>query len=156
MKKAVAENPAYRIVIVGHSLGGAVATLAAADLRNIDDHFRAETELYTFGSPRVANKELADFLTGQSRFSWRITHDNDVVPHLPPKILGYHHVEPEYWIPHHGAGAADMVWAKREEDDWGNGKPVVLSRTAHGRYLGDIGACSDKPVGEVAGDEEAD
>lgn len=34
VKDAVARNPGYGIVSTGHSLGGAIATLAAANLRN--------------------------------------------------------------------------------------------------------------------------
>jgi alpha-beta hydrolase superfamily lysophospholipase len=34
VKAAAAENPGYGVVATGHSLGGAIATLCAADLRN--------------------------------------------------------------------------------------------------------------------------
>lgn len=34
IKEAAAQNPGYGIVATGHSLGGAIATLAAANLRN--------------------------------------------------------------------------------------------------------------------------
>ncbi|KAL8969198.1 MAG: hypothetical protein Q9197_004475 [Variospora fuerteventurae] len=144
MKKAVELHPDYRIVVTGHSLGGAVATLAAGDLRRLDDHFRAATELYTFGSPRIANKEAARWLTDQSRFSWRITNDNDLVPRVPPRIFGYHHVLPEYWISQNGdaPGIGDIQWAAREDSSWGNEGEIIPSRSAHHHYFGNISGCN--------------
>ena len=29
---------------------------------------------------------------------FRVTHANDVVPRLPPLILGYRHISPEFWL----------------------------------------------------------
>ncbi|KAL8702884.1 MAG: hypothetical protein Q9201_003947 [Fulgogasparrea decipioides] len=153
MKKAVEIHPDYRIVVTGHSLGGAVATLAAAELRRLDDHFRSQTELYTFGSPRLANKEAAAWFSGQSRLSWRITYKNDLVPRLPPRALGYHHTVPEYWIPRDGDDpkAREVEWAAREDSSWGNEGELIPSRSAHGHYFGDIGKCSDGLDERVAG-----
>ncbi|KAI4239153.1 MAG: hypothetical protein L6R40_005586 [Gallowayella cf. fulva] len=131
------------IVVTGHSLGGVVATLAAAEIRTISAHFLAETELYTFGSPRIANKEAARWLSQQSRYSWRITNETDLIPRSPPRVIGYHHVEPEYWISDHGdnPSRADIQWRGREGNDWGNEGMVIPSRSAHHKYFGDISAC---------------
>ena len=41
-----------RIIITGHSLGGAFAILAAADIKVI---YNRVDEVYTFGQPRVGN-----------------------------------------------------------------------------------------------------
>lgn len=91
-------HPDYRFVITGHSLGGALATLAAADFRNDGDDFAKRTELFTFGSPRVGNKHAVHFMSRQSSLSYRITSMDDPVPHLPTHLLGYYHTSPEYWI----------------------------------------------------------
>ncbi|KAI4122262.1 MAG: hypothetical protein LQ338_005909 [Usnochroma carphineum] len=144
MQKAVELHPDYRIVVTGHSLGAAVATLAAGELRRIDDHFKDATELYTFGSPRLANREAARWLSEQSRLSWRITNQDDLVPRLPPRVFGYHHTEPEYWMSKNGDDPAteDIQWANREDSSWGNEGEIVPKRSAHHHYFGPIGACS--------------
>ena len=38
-------HPDYKLVVVGHSLGAAVATLAAGEIRQIDETYRNKTEL---------------------------------------------------------------------------------------------------------------
>eukprot|EP00608_Synchroma_pusillum_P010656 CAMPEP_0198428638 /NCGR_PEP_ID=MMETSP1452-20131203/6683_1 /TAXON_ID=1181717 /ORGANISM="Synchroma pusillum, Strain CCMP3072" /LENGTH=272 /DNA_ID=CAMNT_0044149035 /DNA_START=75 /DNA_END=893 /DNA_ORIENTATION=+ len=86
--------PGAKIVATGHSLGGAVAHLLALILRTYYD----DVELYTFGSPRVVNEEFADVnnaLLGDKSF--RVVHNTDVVPHMPPEFFGYHHIATEYW-----------------------------------------------------------
>lgn len=92
-----AGQESYRVVVTGHSLGGAVATIAGAYLRTRG----IACDLYTYGSPRVGNQEFADLVTKDGNFSARITNGNDVVPALPyGSLLGlgfYAHVYPEYW-----------------------------------------------------------
>jgi hypothetical protein len=90
---AHAQNPEYEVVVVGHSHGAAVATLAAANIRS--DGY--STTFYTFGSPRVANGALASHITGQGK-NYRFTHIEDAIPNSPPSWIGYEHVSPEYCI----------------------------------------------------------
>lgn len=94
MKTARDANPDYKFIVTGHSLGGAVATLAAAYLRR--SGFVADA--YTFGAPRVGNDHFANFMTSLPGGQWRVTHRDDPVPRLPPIFLGYRHVSPEHWL----------------------------------------------------------
>ncbi|KAM3436783.1 hypothetical protein NHJ13734_004925 [Beauveria thailandica] len=87
----------YRVVITGHSLGGAVATVAAPYLRAKG----IACDLYTYGSPRVGNQEFANLITNDGGFSARITNGNDFVASVPFGSLAqlglYAHSYPEYW-----------------------------------------------------------
>ncbi|KAJ5546255.1 hypothetical protein N7494_003840 [Penicillium frequentans] len=94
LTETIASNPDYELVVVGHSLGAGIATLAAADLRGMG---HPSTKMYAFASPRLANPALADYITAQGN-NYRFTHTNDPVPKLPLLAMGYVHVSPEYWI----------------------------------------------------------
>lgn len=92
---ALAKNPSYKLIITGHSLGGAVATLAAADLRGLG----YAADLFTYGSPRTGNRQLAEYVSGQTGITARVTRINDPIPRLPPLVLTpFRHTTPEYWL----------------------------------------------------------
>ncbi|RAR00724.1 lipase precursor [Stemphylium lycopersici] len=74
--EAAAAHPAYQITVTGHSLGGAIATLAAASLRNSG----YVVSLYSFGSPRIGGRKISSYITRQSSSNYRVTHWNDPVP----------------------------------------------------------------------------
>lgn len=77
-----------KLVITGHSLGGAMGVLCALDLKDI--HGRVD-ELYTFGQPRVGNQNFANYLQSQITSYKRIVHYADTVVHVPQSILGFKH-----------------------------------------------------------------
>lgn len=93
VNKALPGHSDYRLVITGHSLGGAVATLLATQFRHED----CDVDEYTYGSPRVGNMGFVEAAKGKSTVQ-RVTHEADPVPRLPPLFLGYRHVSPEYWL----------------------------------------------------------
>ena len=70
------------VFYTGHSLGAALATLAA--LR------RAPRALYTFASPRVGNEVFV--VSFGSLPIFRIVDDKDALTLLPPEALGFRHV----------------------------------------------------------------
>lgn len=73
------------IFYTGHSLGAALATLAAAR--------HAPSAVYTFGSPRVGNQAFAASLCKVPIY--RIVDDEDVVTTAPSEALGFRHVGTE-------------------------------------------------------------
>ena len=67
-----------RIVVTGHSQGGAIANLATKRL--LDDGFMIQTT-YTFAAPRAGD---ASFAKSISSLVHRIEFGLDIVPHVPP------------------------------------------------------------------------
>lgn len=75
-----------KVWLTGHSLGGAVATVAAAEHAGSVPF----TGIQTFGQPRVGDDTMHAFF--ESNYAGRFTrfvNNNDVVPRIPP---GYEHV----------------------------------------------------------------
>lgn len=94
VKQAAATYPSYKINVVGHSLGAAVASLAAASLRNTG----LTVALYNFGSPRIGGSKISSYISNQNGGNFRFTHTNDPVPKVPLLAMGYVHISPEYYI----------------------------------------------------------
>lgn len=89
---AVAEHgAASTVLLTGHSLGAALATLAAAELA---ERGLKVSGLYTFGSPRVGDWRFARALEGWLGADriFRTVNNNDVVTRVPPWFTGYRHV----------------------------------------------------------------
>jgi triacylglycerol lipase len=79
----------------GHSLGGAVASLAA-------DRYAAPRGVCTFGCPRVGDQTFAQSFNAKlSGRTLRYVNHHDVITHVPPP-LGYHHVEVARFIAPNG------------------------------------------------------
>ncbi|MBW4477336.1 MAG: 50S ribosome-binding GTPase [Tolypothrix brevis GSE-NOS-MK-07-07A] len=72
----------HKICLTGHSLGGALATLAAYRLRK--QGFSIPISIYTFGAPRVGDSAFASKYEDSKVLHFRIENKNDIVPHLPP------------------------------------------------------------------------
>ncbi|GFR44840.1 hypothetical protein Agub_g6182, partial [Astrephomene gubernaculifera] len=85
--------PVWRVLVTGHSLGGALATLAAYELaeRRTPARSRQSISLYTFGAPRVGNRAFAAEFDGLVPDAWRVTNSNDIIPSVP-RLMGYCHV----------------------------------------------------------------
>lgn len=71
------------VVIAGHSLGGALATLAAVYVKATLD---LNVSVYTYSSPKVGNEKFAEFYKklGLDTSSFRFFNTNDLVPKVPP------------------------------------------------------------------------
>jgi len=86
------------LYLTGHSLGGALATLAAADYAANAASYPV-TAVYTFGSPRVGSYiTFAEYYNGVtpvnpnsiSSYTYRVARPSDVVTLIPPGPLYYH------------------------------------------------------------------
>jgi triacylglycerol lipase len=90
---ALKRNTERRLFLTGHSLGAALATIAATRLGN------SETQGYTFGSPRVGDKEFADNFCPEF---YRFRNNNDIVTRHPMELIGFRHVGTLNYFDHNG------------------------------------------------------
>jgi len=81
-------EPPQRVVFVGHSLGGALATLAAAGTKALFPQLTVQCT--TYGSPRVGNAAFAAYFDAVVDISQRCVNGSDKVVKNP--TLGYAHV----------------------------------------------------------------
>jgi hypothetical protein len=99
--KAINALPGARLYLTGHSLGGALAVIAAA-------HFRQKvTAVYTYGQPRVGDQVFSDaFDRALGDRTFRYVNNYDIVPHLPPEKLPAPF--PPFHFPHLPGGLLDL------------------------------------------------
>lgn len=71
----------------GHSLGAALALLTQLDLLKEGIY----TTMINFGQPRVGDSNFAREVSKLTPGSYRVTHAQDVVPHMPFEAMGYRH-----------------------------------------------------------------
>ncbi|OJJ50407.1 hypothetical protein ASPZODRAFT_149736 [Penicilliopsis zonata CBS 506.65] len=141
VEAAITTYPDYSVVFTGHSYGAALAAIGATVMRNAG----YEITLYNYGQPRIGNMPLADYITDQSMGSnYRVTHTDDIVPKLPPKLLGFHHYSPEYWITSGNdvtVTTSDVTEVTGVDSTDGNAGTSGDSITAHRWYFIYISEC---------------
>ncbi len=143
VKAAKAAYPSYRIIFTGHSLGGAVGTIAAGYVRGRG----YDIDVYTYGSPRPGNRAFVEYVSRQAGLEYRVTHLDDPVPRLPPVLLNYRHTSPEYWFHTGGSTTAGYTAADATVCDGYaalgcNAGTFGLDIDAHLYYFQDITGCS--------------
>lgn len=73
-----------QVLVTGHSLGAALAVLAAPDLaRNMPPN-TIEPRLVTFAGPRVGVSDFASDFNALIESCYRVVNFLDIVPYLPP------------------------------------------------------------------------
>lgn len=90
-------NSTVPLTFTGHSLGGAIATIAALDVQyNITQHTGQEITLYTYGAPRVGNGAMVESFRRRVPQSHRFVYGWDIVTRVPRLWQGYEHVPELY------------------------------------------------------------
>lgn len=79
-----AGTPLQSIFVTGHSLGAALAHLAAA---GINAQFNVQPVSYTFSGPRAGDPAFAGAYAGANLPTWRMVNSEDIVPMVPPAAI---------------------------------------------------------------------
>lgn len=143
VKQASTTYSNYQIAVTGHSLGGAIASLAAAQLRNSG----YTVALYNYGSPRIGGTKISSYITNQAGGNYRVTHWNDPVPKLPLLIMGFVHISPEYYINKPNKQDVQINDIKLYDGAVnlrGNSAWLAVDIEAHRWYFGSVYTCSAK------------
>lgn len=143
------EHEDASVLVTGHSLGAALATHAAMDIKeNISPK---KMTFYSYGSPRIGNSVIADYVMmlfpdGQYQ---RVTHYTDMAVHVPFTAMNYKHAGNEVWYINKGA---DMTFVectnepfKDENGSCANSYlPGVIGDDSHIIYVGHLlpGMCT--------------
>ncbi|KAH6596445.1 hypothetical protein BASA50_005150 [Batrachochytrium salamandrivorans] len=100
IKVATDQYPNNKVVFTGHSLGGALASIAAFDFIYSNTPVNSnKVSVFTYGMPRIGNDKFAAWFTKiPFGYTFRVTCQNDPVPHLPPQLFGYLHFDQEFGI----------------------------------------------------------
>ncbi len=112
LEEALVENK-KTLWFTGHSLGGAMATISAG--RCFLSHIPSTPkQLFTFGSPRVGNRQYVDHVE-LDYFRW--VNNNDIVTRVPPTWMGYRHTGQEMYFNSRGQLRKMTKW-QRSKDRW--------------------------------------
>ena len=77
-------NSLDTVYVTGHSLGAALAHLAAA---TIAQEFGVKPITYTFSGPRAGDSVFADAMQAAGLETWRMFNTEDIVPTVPPAAV---------------------------------------------------------------------
>ncbi|KAJ9089136.1 hypothetical protein DSO57_1016056 [Entomophthora muscae] len=98
LKDLFQEHKDYRLQLVGHSLGGAIATLMTIIIHQEMKFLLSRISLTTYGQPRVGNYVFAKWFNSLPVTAIRVVNEDDSVPHLPGKWNRFVHIKSELYI----------------------------------------------------------
>ena len=114
-----------KIYVCGHSLGGAMATIATSRMQDKVD------ALYTYGSPRTGSKK---FVKSIKTPHFRHVNNNDMVTAVPFALLGYrHHSAPRY-INYYGRIRTATKWQRTKDKMRGRLRALKKGMPFDGAY----------------------
>jgi hypothetical protein len=147
---AAKSHPDYRIVFTGHSLGSALATIAAVDF-HVANGFGDRIQVFAYASPRVGNPGWSKFVESLpfAKNSFRIVKFGDSVPHLPPVFLGYKHVFHQFTIgPDNAITRCDDnptdPSTECQYNDFLKSDPTLHPHQKYLEYFGELFSCSSR------------
>ncbi|KAJ1970728.1 hypothetical protein H4R35_005697 [Dimargaris xerosporica] len=138
--------PKYTPWLIGHSRGAVVITLLLASIvstcpqpftRLMCDRLQQTATLTIFGSPRIGTRAFADHLLDLNIAIQRVTNVIEETPRLPPKALGYLHINNEWW--YDGNTLWQCAPSERYETTACNGGTTFSFKNGHPYHLAVLG-----------------
>lgn len=116
-------NNIDKLYVTGHSLGAAMATIAANRIRD------RVIALVTFGSPRVGTSE---FVSSCSFDHFRVQNNCDDVIKVPPALMGFRHHTDSIYMNFYGEFRKFTTWQKIKDMV----RSRIRARLKRERFLG--------------------
>jgi pimeloyl-ACP methyl ester carboxylesterase len=113
-KRLLKSDDATKIVFAGHSLGGALAQIAAAYYGEIFDF--SYVACHTFGSPRVGNSHFVEWFEKNVDENVRVVNKRDPIPMVPTLHYWKHTMNRQFVLCPDGTirePQDDVPWYKR-------------------------------------------
>ncbi|GMT12101.1 hypothetical protein PFISCL1PPCAC_3398, partial [Pristionchus fissidentatus] len=131
-----ASNQGMELWITGHSLGGSMASIAAATIVEQGLWPADKIRLMTYGEPRTGNKAYAAVMDANILAMHRVVHKRDMVAHVPPPMLGYAHSRQEIFYNNDMSDIWDFVACTGDEDKKCSNNLFDMSVEDHTHYYG--------------------
>jgi hypothetical protein len=113
LKYLLTENATASVTLLGHSLGGALATLASHEISFLLGNTIKKLNLITYGSPRVGYEPFAFNINRRiNGLNIRVTYADDIVTVTPPFSFAFKHVGTQY---HYINEADGFIYNKFED-----------------------------------------
>jgi len=127
-------KPGYKLVVTGHSLGAAHATLVSLLLRDSEG---IEPEVQTYGEPRVGNRAFANYWNQRiNKVTWRFSHNRDPVVQIPFQVMLFHHRAKEVFLKNRSGNNYQNCDASGEDPDCANSVAFAIDILDHIGYFG--------------------
>jgi len=134
LKSLKGKYPDAKVVITGHSLGGAMANFGFLDACNAVEKVNL---LITFGSPRVGDSKFVSHMQNKKcggAEKIRVVNNRDPVPHVPLKSMGFQHGQSEIF---YKKGALKYNYCQdTESNDCSDSLYLDVEISDHLGYLG--------------------
>lgn len=135
--------------ITGHSLGAAMAAIAASEviLSNFTD-LVGTVKVILFAPPRAGNVAFATDLGGLIPHWWGVQNYFDQIPHLPPQDAGYQHTTEIIIV---GPNGGNIISVSPSQDSWHlniTADPISFHETSH--YMNQLNALSGAASGPTS------
>lgn len=82
INKLLVLNSEFKICLCGHSLGGSLATILGCDLGFLGE----DVSVYSYGSPKVGDINLVNFVKDYKINIWRIVNTEDMIAYTPVSV----------------------------------------------------------------------